>query len=161
VEQLSQDSRRRFVQIWICFRKREPMVVVSRLWQCGQVLQQLQAVRQGVRRFRLMDDGCEGIDVVGIRPVSGIWSVGYVLCCMVVAVADNAARATVCANVMVVGDAGIASFAVVLELDESAELQTGIGTAGLPLLLRFGSFLQTFKCLLKADAAVVARRRWQ
>ncbi len=66
VEQLLQDSRRRFVQIWTCFRKREPRVVVSRFWQCGQVLQQVQAVRQGVRRFRLMDDGSEGIDVVGI-----------------------------------------------------------------------------------------------
>ena len=141
--QVLQDSRRRFVQILTWFRKRDPRVVVSRFWQCGQVLQQVQAVRQGVRRFRLMDDGGEGVDVVAIWPVSGTWSVGYVLCCTVVDVADIAARATVCAKVMVIGDAGIASFAAVLDFDGSGSLHNGTGTAGLGLMLRFGRFLQT------------------
>jgi hypothetical protein len=90
---------------------------VSRLLQCGQVLQQSQAVRQGVRCFLLRDDALARC-------------VEFVLCCAVDDVADNAAIATVCANVRAVGEAGLAAFAAVLDFDRSEALKLGTGSVG-------------------------------
>jgi hypothetical protein len=61
--------------------------------------------------------------------VDGI-CVEFVLCCAVDDVADNAARATVCANVRAVGEAGLAVFSAVLDFDRSEALKFGTGAVG-------------------------------
>jgi hypothetical protein len=91
--------------------------VVNRFWQCGQVLQQSQSVRQGVRCFLLRDDALARC----VEVVSG---------CAVDDVADNAAIATVCANVSAVGEAWLAAFVAVLDVDSSEPLKLGTGSVG-------------------------------
>ena len=121
-------------------------------------MQQVQAVRQGVRCFLLRDGSGEGMDVDGIAVETETLSVKVV---SVLAVAVVAARATACTNVVAVGDEGLGLFAAVLDLDGSAALETGTGSAGLELMLRVGSFLQYLKCCVNPAGLVVVKRRWQ
>jgi hypothetical protein len=99
--------------------------------------------------------------VDGILAEAGTWYVMSVLWRIMVDVAVIAARATVCANVIAVGDPRIGAFAATFAPEAYAALGTGTCSAGLRLASRVGSFLQVLKCLRKPEAAVVAKRRWQ
>jgi hypothetical protein len=159
----SQDSRLRLLHILKCLRKRLGRVVAKRLWQCAHVVQQAQALRQGLRCFLLRDDTGVEFDVDGIACETATLSLQLLLFCTVVDVAVIAARATVCANVWAVpvGDETISSSAVVLAVDAFVDVRSMTYPAGLRPTSLVGIFLHVLKCLLKAEAEVVANRRPQ
>jgi hypothetical protein len=97
-----------------------------------------------------MDDSGEGLDVDGISAKTGTWSVRFVLCRTVVDVAVIAARATVCANVMAVGDEGIGSVAAGMDRDANAALKTGTGASSSWLVIRPYTALATWEMFVNS-----------